>query len=166
MYRSVHNRPPHNRHTTTYNESLINHCIRFACNSEGTEELPDDDTHVSKHVGAAKQNNKLLKSVHLLVIYKHRTNISRCKKKSKLLFPNSLKPLFNSGEQWKFRMWKGGFRAKAEKMEYSEASQFVLPAIYIIRMTGQMVGYVARTRLRHELKSLVWKHKLKITMKI
>jgi hypothetical protein len=34
--------------------SLINHCIRFACNSAGTEELPDDDTHVSKHVGAAE----------------------------------------------------------------------------------------------------------------
>jgi hypothetical protein len=28
--------------------------IRFACNSAGTEELHDDDTHVSKHVGAAE----------------------------------------------------------------------------------------------------------------
>jgi hypothetical protein len=28
--------------------------IRFACNSAGTEELPFDDTHVSKHVGAAE----------------------------------------------------------------------------------------------------------------
>jgi hypothetical protein len=34
--------------------SLINHCIRFACNSAGTEELPDDNTHVSKQVGAAE----------------------------------------------------------------------------------------------------------------
>jgi hypothetical protein len=34
--------------------NLINHCIRFACNSADTEELPDDDTHVSKHVGAAE----------------------------------------------------------------------------------------------------------------
>jgi hypothetical protein len=35
-------------------QSLINRCIRFAYNSAGTEELPDDDTHVSKHVGAAE----------------------------------------------------------------------------------------------------------------
>jgi hypothetical protein len=28
--------------------------IRFACNSAGTEELSDDGTHVSKHVGAAE----------------------------------------------------------------------------------------------------------------
>jgi hypothetical protein len=35
-------------------QNLINHCIRFACNSAGTEEFPDDDTHVSKHVGAAE----------------------------------------------------------------------------------------------------------------
>jgi hypothetical protein len=27
----------------------------------GTEDLPDDDTYVSKHVGAAEWNNKLLK---------------------------------------------------------------------------------------------------------
>jgi hypothetical protein len=27
---------------------------RFACNSAGTEELPDDDKHVSKHVEAAE----------------------------------------------------------------------------------------------------------------
>jgi hypothetical protein len=40
-------------------QSLINHCIRFACDSAGTEELPDDDTHVSKHVGAAEQNNTM-----------------------------------------------------------------------------------------------------------
>jgi fatty acid synthase len=28
--------------------------FRFACNSAGTEELPDDDTHVLKYVGAAE----------------------------------------------------------------------------------------------------------------
>jgi hypothetical protein len=44
--------------------NFINLCIRFACNSAGMEELPDDDTHMLKHVGATK------KSVHLLVIYK------------------------------------------------------------------------------------------------
>jgi hypothetical protein len=51
--------------TDTYQritQSLIRHCIRFACKSAGTEELPDDATHVSKHVGAAEQkNNELLK---------------------------------------------------------------------------------------------------------
>jgi hypothetical protein len=36
-------------------------CIQFACNSAGTEELPDD-MHVSKHVGAAEYNDKLLKN--------------------------------------------------------------------------------------------------------
>jgi hypothetical protein len=35
-------------------QSFINHCIRFACDSAGTEELPDDDMHVSKHVGAVE----------------------------------------------------------------------------------------------------------------
>jgi hypothetical protein len=35
-------------------QSLINHWIRFAYNSAYTEELPDDDTYVSKHVGAAQ----------------------------------------------------------------------------------------------------------------
>jgi hypothetical protein len=34
--------------------SLINRYIRFACKSAGKEELPDDDTHVSKHVGAVE----------------------------------------------------------------------------------------------------------------
>jgi hypothetical protein len=43
--------------TDTYQriaQSLINHCIRFVWNSAGKEEFPDDDTHVSKHVGAAE----------------------------------------------------------------------------------------------------------------
>jgi hypothetical protein len=34
--------------------NIINHCIRFACNSADTEELPDDDTHGSKHEAAAE----------------------------------------------------------------------------------------------------------------
>jgi hypothetical protein len=38
---------------------LNNDCIRFVCNYAGTEELLDDDTYVSKHVGAAEQANKL-----------------------------------------------------------------------------------------------------------
>jgi hypothetical protein len=42
-------------------QTLINHCIQFTCNSADTEELSDDDTHVSKHVGAAEYNKKLLK---------------------------------------------------------------------------------------------------------
>jgi hypothetical protein len=48
----------------TYNNvqrSLINHCIRFTCNSAGTEELPDDDKHVLKHVGAAEKIKKTAK---------------------------------------------------------------------------------------------------------
>jgi hypothetical protein len=44
----VATRPSHNKHIT------YNHCIRFTCNLAGMEELPDDDTHVSKHVGAAE----------------------------------------------------------------------------------------------------------------
>jgi hypothetical protein len=50
----VHTRPPHNRHITAYNAESYHHCIRLACNSGGTEELPDGDTHVSKHVGVAE----------------------------------------------------------------------------------------------------------------
>jgi hypothetical protein len=50
-----------------------------------------------------------------------------------------------------------------EKTDYSEASQFVFPAIYIIGMRGQRrngwVGYVARMAFRHALKALVEKHK-------
>jgi len=50
-----------------------------------------------------------------------------------------------------------------EKTEYSEASQLVFPAIYIIGMTGQRkkewVGYVVRTAFRHALEALAEKHK-------
>jgi hypothetical protein len=35
-------------------QKFIKHCIRFECNSAGTEELPDDDAQLSKHVGAAE----------------------------------------------------------------------------------------------------------------
>jgi hypothetical protein len=50
----------HNQHSKNTKAAAIrfritlNHCIRFACNSAGTEELPNDDTHVPKHVGAAE----------------------------------------------------------------------------------------------------------------
>jgi hypothetical protein len=37
-------------------------CGGLLCTDRCTEELPDDDTHVSKHVGAAELNNKLLKN--------------------------------------------------------------------------------------------------------
>jgi hypothetical protein len=40
--------------TQRITQSVINHCNRFARISAGTEELPGDDTHVSKHVGAAE----------------------------------------------------------------------------------------------------------------
>jgi hypothetical protein len=33
----------------------------LACNSEGTEKLPEDGTQLLKHVAAAKLNNKLIK---------------------------------------------------------------------------------------------------------
>jgi hypothetical protein len=32
----------------------------LACNSEGTDELPEDGTQLPKHVGAAKGNNKVI----------------------------------------------------------------------------------------------------------
>jgi hypothetical protein len=35
-------------------QNFIDHCIQFTCNSAGTEELPDADTHVPKQVGAAE----------------------------------------------------------------------------------------------------------------
>jgi hypothetical protein len=31
------------------------------CNSQGTDELPEDETQLPKHVGAAKGNNKMIK---------------------------------------------------------------------------------------------------------
>jgi hypothetical protein len=38
-------------HTT---QNFINQKPKLACNSEGTEELPQDGTQLPKHVGAAK----------------------------------------------------------------------------------------------------------------
>jgi hypothetical protein len=37
---------------TTHN--FINQKSKLACNSEGTDELPEDGTQLPKHVGAAK----------------------------------------------------------------------------------------------------------------
>jgi hypothetical protein len=41
-------------HTTTYSAECYQQTPKLACNSEGTDELPDDGTQLSKHVGAAK----------------------------------------------------------------------------------------------------------------
>jgi hypothetical protein len=38
-------------HTT---QNFINKKFKLACNAEGTDELPEDGTHLPKHVGAAK----------------------------------------------------------------------------------------------------------------
>jgi hypothetical protein len=38
-------------HTT---KNFINKKPRLACNSEGKDELPEDGSHLPKHVGAAK----------------------------------------------------------------------------------------------------------------
>jgi hypothetical protein len=48
----------------------------FACNSAGTEKLPDDDAHVSKHIALAELNSKLLENqctcwLFITNIYKH-----------------------------------------------------------------------------------------------
>jgi hypothetical protein len=53
--------------------------IKFACNSAGTEKLPDDDVRASKHVGAVEWSNINYQKVHLLVIYKYRTKYARYK---------------------------------------------------------------------------------------
>jgi hypothetical protein len=42
-------------------QNFINHRPKLACNSAGTEELPEDGTHVPKHVGATEGNNKLIR---------------------------------------------------------------------------------------------------------
>jgi hypothetical protein len=41
-------------HTT---QNFINQKPKLACNSEGTDELPEDGTQLPKHVAAAKRNN-------------------------------------------------------------------------------------------------------------
>jgi hypothetical protein len=41
-------------HTTTYYTEFYQPKHKLACNSEGTNELPEDDTQLPKHVGAAK----------------------------------------------------------------------------------------------------------------
>jgi hypothetical protein len=45
-------------HTT---QNCINQKPELACNSEDTDELPDDVTQLPKHVAAAKWNNKLIR---------------------------------------------------------------------------------------------------------
>jgi hypothetical protein len=45
-------------HTTL---NFINQKSKLACNSEGTDELPNDGTQLPKHVEAAKGNNELIR---------------------------------------------------------------------------------------------------------
>jgi hypothetical protein len=54
--RTIHTRPPQ---TIRGTHNYILHRIlspkpKSACNSEGTDELPEDGTQLPKHVGAAK----------------------------------------------------------------------------------------------------------------
>jgi hypothetical protein len=44
--------------TTQY---VFNQNPKLVCNSEGTDELPEDGTQLPKHVGAEKWNNKLIR---------------------------------------------------------------------------------------------------------
>jgi hypothetical protein len=53
-YRSIRTRPPHNIHTTTYYTECYQPKPKLACNSEGTDELPEDGTQLPKHVATAK----------------------------------------------------------------------------------------------------------------
>jgi hypothetical protein len=52
--RSISTKPPHNIHITTYYTEFYQPKPKLACNSEGTDELPEDGTQLPKHVGAAK----------------------------------------------------------------------------------------------------------------
>jgi hypothetical protein len=47
-----------------------------ACNSEGTDKLPEDGTQLPKHVAAAKCNNKLIKLTYLL--FNPKQTINKC----------------------------------------------------------------------------------------
>jgi hypothetical protein len=51
--RSIRTRSPHNTqlHTT---QNFINQKPKFTSKLEGTDELPEDDIQLPKHVGAAK----------------------------------------------------------------------------------------------------------------
>jgi hypothetical protein len=51
----IHTQP----HTT---QSFIYQKSKLACNTEGTDELPEDCTQLPKHVGAAKWNNKRIRT--------------------------------------------------------------------------------------------------------
>jgi hypothetical protein len=44
------------QHTT---QNFINQIPKFACHSEGTNELPEDGMYLPKYVGAAKLKNKI-----------------------------------------------------------------------------------------------------------
>jgi hypothetical protein len=63
-HRSIRTRPPHSIrvHKTTYEyyTEFYQTKPKVACNSEGTDELPEDGTWLPKHEGADKCNNKLI----------------------------------------------------------------------------------------------------------
>jgi hypothetical protein len=52
--RSIRTRPPHSIHTTTHYTEFYQLKPKLACNSEGTDELPEHGTQLPKHVEAAK----------------------------------------------------------------------------------------------------------------
>jgi hypothetical protein len=54
IYRSIRTRPPHNTHTTVTTHNFIIQKSNLACNSEGTDEFPDDGAQLLKQVEAAK----------------------------------------------------------------------------------------------------------------
>jgi hypothetical protein len=60
-YRLIRSRPPHDIHTTTYYTKFYKQKPKLTCNSEGTDGLPEDATHLPNHVGAAKWNEKLIR---------------------------------------------------------------------------------------------------------
>jgi hypothetical protein len=45
---SIRTRAPHDIHTTTYCTGFYQAKPKLACNSEGTDELPDDSTQLPK----------------------------------------------------------------------------------------------------------------------
>jgi hypothetical protein len=62
LRRSLWRTAPHKINTPPQTpQNFINQKSKLACNSEGTDELPEDGTRLPKHVGAAKLNNKLIR---------------------------------------------------------------------------------------------------------
>jgi hypothetical protein len=53
-YQSISTKLPRNIHTTTYYTEFYQPKPKLTCNSEGTDELPEDGTQLPKHIRAAK----------------------------------------------------------------------------------------------------------------